>query len=137
MANGIINGGFLKELQISHPEAGLKVFYGIKDEDSTYVLAGYTSDNIADGGGNIVRNMQPELSYVECTCSNDMAETLSAFEFLQICRNSLLPLTATFTGVNQITYSGSGVLDGQVMLSGNKSTMQFKIVSGGDGFVKQ
>jgi hypothetical protein len=137
MANGLINGGYLKELMASNPDAGTKVFNGIKDEDSTYTLAGLTSENMPDGGGNIVRNMQPKLAKFVCTCSSNMLDNTPGFEYLQACMNSLNPTMWTFTNVNGVTYSGSGVVDGDVELSGNKSTMQFTIVAGGDGFVQQ
>lgn len=130
-----VNGGVMKELIITHPTAGTKRFYGIKSEESTYILGGYTKENTVASNGKLISNMQPQMGSFKCTTYSDMSEAIPAFEFLQLCMNSPLEFTVDFTNANTIAYSGSGTIEGTPELSGNNMSVQFECVSG-EGFTQ-
>lgn len=125
-----VNGGILRELIISHPTAGNKTFYGIKGEDSTYILGGYTKENTVAANGALISNMQPQQGSFKCTTYSDMSETVPAFEYLQSIMNDPQEATVSFTNANGISYGGSGTIEGTPELSGNNMSVQFEFVSG-------
>ena len=120
--------GGIVSASMSNADAGTKFFQGIKDEDTTYELPGYTQETMPDAAGNLVTNMQPKLGSMELTCSNDPTEGTPAFEFLQNCMNSTNENTVRFACIGGWVYSGSGRIEGNPQLSGNKLTVQFKVV---------
>lgn len=122
--------GGIVACSISNPDVGTKFFNGIKDEDTMYELGGYTNENTVDAAFTLVTNMQPKAGSMEMTCSNDPTNSLPEFEFLQGCMNSINESTIRFSCIGGWNYAGSGRVEGNPQLSGNKLTIQFKVVSG-------
>lgn len=130
-----VNGGVMKELIISHPTAGNMTFSGIKGEDSTYILGGYTKENTVAADGTLISNMQPQVGSFKCTTYSDMSKTVPQFEYLQSIMNSTEEATVSFANANGFSYGGKGTIEGTPELSGNNMSVQFEFVSGA-GFTK-
>ena len=131
-------GGQLLTLTINNPDAGLFTFYGMKGEESTYILGGLENDDneAVDASGELVLTKDLKQGSCEGTFSNNMGATMPALEFSQLVQNSLNLSIITFTNVNQVTYSGKGTIVGKVSLNAYKNTISFKVVSG-LGFTQQ
>ena len=131
-------GGLLTDLKITNPDAGSFTFYGMKGEDSTYILGGFENEDngAVDGSGALVITKDIKIGWIQGTFSNNMGATMPALEFAQAVQNSLNESTIVFTNINGVTYGGSGTIVGEVSLNANKNTISFKCRSG-LGFTKQ
>ena len=119
------------ELTLSNPDAGTKAIYGLKGEDSTYMLGGYTNTNTMDGAKRLVSTKELTPGSIEVTVSNNMGDPVQPeFEFVQACANSLNETVATFATVNGIVYQGSGQIEGDLSMSGKDSKFTFKMLFG-------
>ena len=125
----MISGGDMQELTLSNPNVGQKQIYGLKGESSTYNLGGYTNTNTVDGGRRLVSAKTLDAGSIECVVSDDMADA-QEYEFCQACSDSTTETTVTFTNANGITYGGTGQFEGQISLSADKCSFNFKMLFG-------
>lgn len=130
-------GGLLVDLKIINPDAGSFTFYGVKGEESTYILGGYENEDngAVDASGALMITKDIKTGSIEGTFSNNMGATMPALEFAQAVQNSLNESTVVFTNVNGVPYGGTGTIVGEVSLNAYKNTISFKMRSG-LGFTK-
>jgi len=130
-----IVGGDLKEIRYNGANAS-GTLYPKAGCDSTVDNGGYKIADDAgnrDGAGNLIITAEGKNWMVECpTLAWDMGNTnRMELEQLQAISNNFQEVDWIFTWVNGISYSGTGIVVGEVQGSGKDSTISFKAMGSG------
>lgn len=126
-------GGDLIEITYNHPTVGSGVIFAKASEDNTFDLGGFNSSddqNMIDGGGNMIDQMNRKRWKVSVLVSNDM-NTRTELEKIEAIVASPLQADWTFSHVNGTIYAGTGKPVGDKELNVNQSTVPLTISGGG------
>jgi hypothetical protein len=125
-------GGDILEIKWQHPTLGSGVFFPKANEDSTFGLGGFTSNDdqsMIDGGGNMIDQITRKRWFVEIVCSWDQVlnnELLSA----QNLQKDPVLANYTISHVSGAVWQGTGKPVGDVQGNGNQATFTLKISGG-------
>lgn len=130
-------GGDIIEITYNHPTLGSGVFYPKSGEDSTFTPGGFIGnddDNMLDGSGTSIRQLNQVRWKVAVTCSWDMNGADEVTKARQLS-GSTEEADWTFTHINGTVWGGKGAPVGTIEGNGNASTFALT-VSGGRGLKK-
>lgn len=127
-------GGDIIEVTYNHPTLGTGTLFPKSNEDSTYDVGGFRSNddaNMVDGGGNFIDQLNRQRWSFELVVAWD--KDLSPDTLTAISNLSESPELAewTFTHINGTVYGGTGKPVGDIQGSGNAATISFKVAGGG------
>lgn len=126
------SGGDIIEITCSNSEVGSRTLYPKSSEDSTYDLGGLRTnddDNMIDGGGNAIYQMNRKRWSFGVKCAFDM--TNGDLEYLTDLSASMVETTMTFANINGTIYKGTGKIVGEIQGNGNSSTVDIKAAGSG------
>lgn len=135
------SGGDCREIRwANHPTVPDGRYLPKSGEGSTYDLGGYKvddSDTNIDAGANfiITSQIKPWMFSVDNIAWDMIKPQRQELESLQAIANSHMECDWTFTNVNNITYSGHGIVVGDIQGNGKDSTIAFKAM--GSGILQQ
>lgn len=125
-------GGDIIELTFNHPTIGTGTFYPKSNEDSTFVLGGFVSNddaNSIDGGGNMIDQMNRVRWSFQGTLAWDMNNS-NDLQKIQSLVNSPVQASWTITHINGTVWGGTGKPVGDYSGNGNAATFPVKIAGG-------
>lgn len=126
-------GGDILEVTYNHETLGSGTFFPKAEEDSTYDLGGFTSNDDAggiDGGGNMIDKMTRKRPFFEVVLSWDM-NTKQELEKLAALQASPIPADWDITHVNGSVYRMKGKPVGDVQGNPTEATTNLKVAGGG------
>lgn len=133
-------GGDVLEANFNHPTLGSGTFFPKANEDSTFDLGGFRSNddaNMIDGGGRMIDQINRVRWSVEMTIASDMGSTgnpnaSSDLEMLKLLASSPVQADWTISHVNGTVWKGKGKPVGDIQANGNAGTIGFKVAGGGE-----
>ena len=133
-------GGDVLELTFNHPTLGSGTFFPKANEDSTFDLGGFRSNddaNMIDGGGRMIDQMNRVRWSVELTIASDMGSSSnpnasSDLETLKLLASSPVQADWTISHINGTVWKGKGKPVGDIQANGNAGTIAFKVSGGGE-----
>lgn len=126
-------GGDLLEITFNHPTIGTGILYPKSNEDSTFDLGGFRSNddaNMIDGSGNMIDQLNRVRWSIEATCAWDM-NTREDVEKINLLAADPVLAEWTISHVNGSIYSGTGKPVGDLTGNGNAATFTLKVSGGG------
>ncbi len=126
-------GGDITEITYNHPTIGSGVLYPKAAEDNTIDLGGFNSSddqNMIDGGGNFIDQLNRKRWKVGVLISNDMNTKLE-LEKVEAMAASPVQADWTFTHISGAVYVGTGKPVGDKELNVNQSTFALTVSGGG------
>lgn len=126
-------GGDITELSFSHPTLGQVVLFPKANEDSTFDLGGFRTNDDANsitGSGDMIKQLNRARWGFETTVAGDM-NTRTDLEKLNQLSGNPVDATWTISHVNGTVYKGSGTVVGDVQLNGNTATIKLKVAGSG------
>jgi len=126
-------GGDILEITYNHPTLGTGTIFAKSQEDSTFDLGGYRSNDDAamvDGGGNMIDQINQVRWKFSVAVSWDGN---SANELDKIVALAGSPVTAdwTISHINGVVWGGNGKPVGDYEGNGNASTFTLTLSGGG------
>ncbi len=126
-------GGDIREITFNHPTLGNGIIYAKSAEDSTYDLGGLRGnddDNMLDGAGNNIRQLNMARWSFETTIAWDMNNRKDLEKLVALAGD---PVEAdwTISHINGTIYGGKGSPVGDMKGNGNAATFSLKIAGGG------
>lgn len=125
-------GGDISELTFNHPTLGSGVIYPKANEDNTFDLGGYRSEDdesMIDGAGNMIDKINQRRWNAEMTVAWDMNKDLTLEKLVELAASPVLARW-TITHINGSIYVGTGKPVGDLAGNGNASTIPLKIAGG-------
>lgn len=126
-------GGSMIEITFNHPTLGTGVFFAKSNEDNSFDLGGYRSNddaNMVDGGGNMIDQMNQVRWKVGATISWDMNNRNDLQKVVDLA-SSPLQSDWTFTHINGTVWGGKGKPVGDYEGAGNGATFTLTVAGGG------
>lgn len=126
-------GGDILEITWNHPTLGTGNLFAKSNEDSTFDLGGFRSDddaNMIDGGGNMIDKINRVRPIFECTVSNDNNTRLELEKLSDLAASST-PANWTIAHISGAIYGLNGKPVGDVKANGNNATIALKLSGGG------
>lgn len=126
-------GGDVLELTWNHSILGSGNLLAKSNEDSTFDLGGFRTDDDAngiDGAGHALRKINRVRPSFECTVSNDNNTRLE-LEKLTALAESPIEAEWTIAHISGAIYGMSGNPVGDVNANGNNATIALKIAGSG------
>lgn len=126
-------GGDITEITYNHPTIGSGVLYPKAAEDNTFDTGGFNSSddqNMIDGGGNFIDQLNRKRWKVGVLISNDMNTKLE-LEKVEAMAASPVQADWTFAHVSGVVYVGTGKPVGDKELNVNQSTFALTVSGGG------
>ncbi|KKN42129.1 hypothetical protein LCGC14_0716330 [marine sediment metagenome] len=130
-------GGDIIEITFNHPTVGSGVILPKANEDSTYDLGGFRSNddaNMVAGNGEMIDQMNRVRWFIELVIAWDM-NVRGDLEKLVELAESPVEAEWTITNINGTVYGGTGKPVGDMQGNGNAATFTLK-VSGGNKLKK-
>lgn len=129
-----MTGGDILEITWNNPQVspGTGILFGKSNEDSTFDLGGFRSnddDNMIDGGGNMIDQMNRIRPSFECTISYDMNIQTELDKLSQLA-STPVQTDWTISHINGTVWKITGKPVGDLKGNGNNATIQFKIAGG-------
>lgn len=125
-------GGDILEIKWQHPTLGSGVFFPKSNEDSTFDLGGFTSNddaNMIDGGGNMIDQITRKRWSLEVTSSWDqnISNELASAQAL-----AQSPVQATFiiSHISGAVWQATGKPVGELQANANQATFTLKLSGG-------
>jgi len=128
-----MTGGDIIEATFNNADAGSGVIFPKSNEDSTFDLGGFRSNddaNMVAGNGEMIDQMNQVRWSVELTIAWDMNTNLTLEKINELAR-STKQTDWTFTHINGSVYGGKGKPVGDIQGNGNASTFTLKVSGGG------
>ncbi len=126
-------GGDITEITYNHPTIGSGVLYPKAAEDNTIDLGGFNSSddqNMIDGGGNFIDQMNRKRWKVGVLIANDMNTKLD-LEKVEAMAASPVQADWTFAHISGVVYVATGKPVGDKELNVNQSTFALTVAGGG------
>lgn len=128
-----IIGGDIVEINYSHPTLGVGVIFPKANEDSSFDLGGFDtddSDDGIDGGGRTIRRLNRTRWSFEVLVAWDM-NVAGDLEKIVALAGSPIETTWSITSINGAVYKGVGAPVGPQSGNGNAATFTLKVAGGG------
>ena len=125
-------GGDITEITFNHPTVGSGTLYAKAGEDNSYFIGGIVTDSnedMIDGGGEPIWQMNRKRGYFEVVVSNDQ-NVRQDFEKMVAISESPLPAEFTFSIINGTTYGGTGKPVGLSEANINQATFTLRVEGG-------
>jgi hypothetical protein len=126
-------GGDIIEITFNHPTLGNGTIFPKSNEDGTFDLGGFRSnddDNMIDGGGNMIDQINRSRWSLETVVSWDM-NLRTDLEKVVAIAGSPVQADWTFSHINGTVYGGKGKPVGDLKGNSNSATFSLKIAGGG------
>lgn len=126
-------GGDILEITWNHPTLGSGNLLAKSNEDSTFDLGGFRSDddtNMIDSGGNMIDKINRVRPNFECTVSSDNNTRLE-LEKLTDLAASPVQGNWTIAHISGAIYGLTGKPVGDLSANGNNATIALKLSGGG------
>lgn len=126
-------GGDIQEITYNHPDLGSGTIFPKSNEESSFNLGGFRSDDDANGitgSGEMIDKINRVRPSIECTVAWDM-NVREDLEKVSAMAESPKLADWTVTHVNGAIYGGKGKPVGDYTGSGNNATFTLKIAGGG------
>jgi hypothetical protein len=125
-------GGDLLEIKWQHPTLGSGVFFPKSNEDSTFDLGGFRSNddaNMIDGGANIIDQINRVRWSLETVVSWDQS-IANELEVARQLSGSPVMTTFTITHISGSVWTATGKPVGDIQANGNQATFTLKLSGG-------
>jgi hypothetical protein len=125
-------GGDLLEIKWQHPTLGSGVFFPKSNEDSTFDLGGFRSNddaNMIDGGSNIIDQINRVRWSLETVVSWDQS-IANELEVARQLSGSPVMTTFTITHISGSVWTATGKPVGDIQANGNQATFTLKLSGG-------
>jgi hypothetical protein len=130
-------GGDILEIKWQHPTLGSGVFFPKSNEDSTFDLGGFTSNddaNMIDGGGNMIDQITRKRWSLEVTSSWDQ-NISNELASAQALAQSPVQSTFIISHISGSVWQATGKPVGDLQANANQATFKLKL-SGGNILLK-
>jgi len=131
-------GGDIIEITYNHPTLGSGVIFAKSNEDSTFDLGGFRSNddaNMIDGSGTFIDQINRKRWKFSVMVAWNMNDANELEKIAQLSESSLLG-DWTFSSINGTVWTGKGKPVGDYEGNGNNPTFTL-VVSGGGKLKKQ
>jgi hypothetical protein len=125
-------GGDILEIKWQHPTLGSGVFFPKSNEDSTFDLGGFTSNddaNMIDGGGNMIDQITRKRWSLEVTSSWDQ-NISNELASAQALAQSPVQSTFIISHISGAVWQATGKPVGDLQANANQATFTLKLSGG-------
>jgi hypothetical protein len=126
-------GGDIVSVTYNHPTIGSGTIHPKANEDSTFDLGGFRSDDsddMIDGSGAMIDKINRKRWAFEFTASWDN-NNRQELEVVNLLAASPVPATWTISHISGAVYKGAGKPVGDLKGNGNQATFPLKVAGGG------
>ena len=126
-------GGDIIELTYNHPTLGNGTVFPKANEDSTFDLGGFRSNDDAsmiDGSGEMIDQINRVRWSFEVTVAWDANIRADLTKIAELAA-SPVPCVWTISSINGTVWQGKGKVVGDVQGNGNAATFSLKVAGGG------
>lgn len=134
-----MTGGDITEISFNHPTLGSGTFFPKANEDDTYDLGGFRSDDDQDmvaGNGDMIDKINRKRWFVEATIAGNLnssnnSNASSDLELLRLLASSPVLGDWAISHISGTVWKGKGKPVGDIQENVNAATIGFKVSGGG------